>query len=693
MTKQDLLIEIGTEELPPKALLKLINAFWENISDQLNSLNLEFNGYRTFATPRRLAVLMQGLDEKQENRIITKKGPGIKAAYDKEGNPSKAALGFAKSCGIEFDQLQTIKSDKGEWLSYQLTENGKTIHQLLPNIVETSLDKLPIPKRMRWGNSSVSFVRPVHWIVLLFGNDLIEAEIYSIKSGFNSRGHRFHHPQEIKINTASAYEKTLKEKGSVIADFETRKKLIESQVNKLASSIRAEAIIDNNLLDEVTAMVELPNAIMGEFDKEFLEVPAEALISAMKNHQKYFHLENSKGELMPNFITVCNIESKDPIQVKLGNERVIRPRLADSQFFWNQDQKQNLDEYVENLKTVTFQNKLGSLYDKTIRVQGLTSHIAKTLKLDVKSCERAALLSKCDLMTGMVGEFPDLQGIMGRYYATVSGENNDVAYAIEQHYQPRFSGDKLPESSIAQALALAEKMDTLVGIFGIGQSPTGDKDPFGLRRAALACVRILIEQKLELDLSDLLKKSASLYKSKTKVTIDQKSLDALHQFFFARIEVYYKSQGFSHDLIESVICLKPTQLNDLNKRLHALKQFQKLAEAESLAAANKRISNILKKSGDIKQNKIKTEHLKEDAEKNLAKKLSDLKQTLEPLIKNADYEKAMKTLSTLRQPVDDFFDAVMVMDTNINLRNNRLTLLKSLRDQFLRIADISKLQH
>jgi len=692
-TKEDLLIEIGTEELPPKALNTLILAFKENICAQIENLNLSFSQSKTYATPRRLAVILTKLDAQQPDQTVLKRGPAVKAAYDKDGKPSKAAFGFAKSCKVDFDQLETLKTDKGEWLSFNLHEKGQTIQELIPAVVESALDKLPIPKRMRWGDSKVSFVRPVHWTILLFGKELIKTDIYSIKTSKLSRGHRFHHPEQIEISEPNQYEEILKTTGFVIADFDLRKEMITSQIHEIAKSINAKPIIDPDLLNEVTSMVEFPQAILGDFDKAFLSVPAEALISAMKNHQKYFHLEDNNSALLPNFITISNIKSKEPNQVKIGNERVIRPRLADAQFFWQQDQKNKLDFYLESLKSVTFQNKLGSLFDKTTRIKLLTSFIGKTLKIDEKHSQRAALLSKCDLITNMVGEFPDLQGTMGRYYALKSGENESVALAIEQHYRPRFSGDLLPEENLGQALALAEKIDTLVGIFGIGKNPTGDKDPFGLRRAALGCVRILIEKNLNLDLTELLVKSAADYKATNNVIIEQQSINKLYQFILGRVVIYYNNKDFSHDIIESVICLQPNYLNDLNQRLHALKQFQKLPEAESLAAANKRISNILKKSGELKQNKVKTNLLEKEAEKSLAEILEKLTLTLDPLLKKGKYEQAMKNLSALRKPVDDFFDTVMVMDENLELRNNRLTLLKSLRDQFLRIADISKLQH
>ena len=693
----DLLIEIGTEELPPKALKKLAIAFSTQVRSQIEMAELAFEHIQWFATPRRLALLITNLQATQVDKKISRKGPAVAAAYDKQGNPSKAALGFAKSCGVEFDQLQTTKSDKGEWLSFDVQQKGLSVKELLPEFITKALDQLPIPKRMRWGSGDVTFVRPIHWITLLFGGKKIGAHIYGIKTGDQTYGHRFHHPEAIQLEHASDYENRLAKQGKVIANFDTRQQQIRELIEDMAKKANGKAVVDEALLDEVTSMIERPNAILGSFDRSFLDVPSEALVSAMKNHQKYFHLVDNKGKLLPNFIAISNIKSKDPKQIQTGNERVIRPRLADAQFFWQQDKKRPLDSMVDALKSVTFQHKLGSLYDKTQRVKRLARHIANQLQVDATLVERAAHLAKADLMSDMVGEFPELQGTMGYYYAMAAKENPEVAIALDQHYRPRFSGDLLPESHVAQALALADKIDTLVGIFGIGKTPTGDKDPFGLRRTALGCVRILIEKQLPLDISQLIDISFSIYTDSGdgagfSVALSRDTKEILYDFILGRVEVHYANLGFTPDIIESVACLNLGNLGDFDKRINALKQFLAMSEAQSLAAANKRISNILKKSDTAQLGQVDHSRLQEPAEIELAHSLDSLVSSLDPLIQKANYRDAMKKLSALKTPVDRFFDSVMVMDENMELRHNRLALLKSLRDQFLKIADISRLQ-
>jgi len=691
MKTSDLLIEIGTEELPPKALKKLSVAFSDGIRNGLESAELEFETTTAYASPRRLAVLVKGCQKKQSNKIIEKRGPSLKAAYDDEGNPTQAATGFAKSCGVEVAELDKLETDKGTWLSYNSEQRGKTAQSIIPAIVQKSLDDLPIPKRMRWGNLKEQFVRPVHWVILLFGDQVINAKILGIKAGRETVGHRFHHPDTIYIDAPENYASLLETKGNVIVDFESRRNLILTQILKVAK-IKGTAIIDGSLLDEVTGMVEWPQAIIGNFDERFLDVPSEALISAMKSHQKYFHVVDDNKKLMPHFITISNIKSKKPAMVRVGNERVIRPRLADSEFFWKQDQKQPLFSHNKTLNNVVFQSKLGSLHDKVLRTSELAGHIAEITGLDVEKTKRAAMLCKCDLMTNMVSEFPDLQGTMGRYYAELDGEDKEVALAIEEHYMPRFSGDKLPSTDAGKCLALADKIDSMVGLFGVGLPPTGDKDPFALRRAALGVVRILIEENLDIDLNIIIKKAIKNYTYQKLALAVNEATTSVYNFILTRLQVYYVNKGFARDEIDAVLSLKPSQLNDCENRLRALSEFRKLPEATSLAAANKRISNIIKKSKDKIPEKCNPFILVGKDEKMLATVMGDMINELEPLFDNRDYEAAMKKLAGLRKYVDAFFDNVMVMTKEDTLRINRLALLNSIRNQFLKVADISKLQ-
>ena len=689
---QDFLVEIGTEELPPKALARLSNSFGENLEKLLDDACLGFSRVKTFATPRRLAVMVEALEDQQQDKIVERRGPAVSAAYDKNGKPTKAVIGFAKSCGVSVEELQQIETPKGSWVSFKLMQKGQKATELIPDIVSSALDRLPIPRRMRWSDLPVEFVRPVHWIVLLMGKQTVPATIYGITSGRSSQGHRFHANHSIDIEDVAEYESRLEIAGKVIADFDKRQKLIEKQIYQTAKKAGGNAVVDPDLLAEVTSMVEWPMAISGDFDPKFLDVPAEALVSAMKHHQKYFHLVDADGQLLPSFITISNIESTHPESVKAGNEKVIRPRLSDSMFFWQQDKKTPLVDRLNLLRNVVFQKKLGTLYDKTMRTRALATSISKTLGLNEKEAARAAELCKCDLMTEMVGEFPDLQGTMGRYYAQHFGEPETVALAIEQYYQPRFSGDEIPDTPLARCLALADKLDTIVGIFGIGLAPTGDKDPFALRRAVLGCVRILIEADLDLDLKKLLNSSFQLYEKQATGLLSATTVQEVYDFMLGRLPVYYTSRGIEHDSVESVICLNPDHLNDAHKRILAVDQFRTLPEASSLADANKRISNIIKKADNFKQVKINKKLLAEGAESALARAVEKTGVRLEPLFAKSNYTEAMSELAGLRDTVDEFFDNVMVMDDNMKIRNNRLALLSSLRAQFLRIADISRLQ-
>jgi len=686
---KDLLIEIGTEELPPTRLNKLSTAFYNGVKEGLEKADLSFSEIKKFATPRRLALVISGLDVKQKDKNVERRGPAIAAAFDEDGCPSKAAEGFARSCGVKVEDLDKLETDKGAWLNFKTKQKGQKTSELIAAIVQTSLDKLPIAKRMRWADLDAQFVRPVHWLILLFGEDVIDAEILSIKSGHETRGHRFHHPENITIPSPSEYEMLLETHGKVIADFDRRKEAVRGQVNEIALSVKGKAMIDEDLLDEVSAMVEWPVAVMGNFEKRFLDIPQETLILTMKTNQKYFYVVNKKGALLPHFITVSNIESKDVAKIQEGNERVIRPRFADAEFFWSQDRKSKLIDRLTSLGSVVFQKKLGTLLDKTRRVEKLSSAIADQLSGNTQLAVRAAELCKCDLMTEMVGEFPSLQGVMGRYYAEHDGEDPEVATALEEYYKPKFSGDTLPQSITSQSLAIADRLDTLVGIFAIGQTPTGDKDPFALRRAALGVLRILIENNLDLDLLHLIKITVEQYDSGLKAHDAEL---AVFDFILDRLHAYYLDKGIRADVLDAVLSTKPSKPLDINNRLLAVDAFRQLAEAESLAAANKRIGNILKKiKGDL-PSKIDTKLFQENAEKDLYQTLAKLDDKVQSLIYDAKYQDALSELSTLRASVDQFFDDVMVMADDDALKNNRIALLNKLHGLFLQIADISKLQ-
>lgn len=526
MKQRDLLIEIGTEELPPKALNKLCDAFAQGVVDGLRDAGIGIGNFRAYGAPRRLAVVVNDVQTAQPDRDTEKRGPAVQAAFDANGKATKAAEGFARSCGVEVEQLQRISTDKGEWLAYKVQEKGRATAELLPEIVERSLARLPVPRRMRWGAGTEEFVRPVHWVVLLLGNDVVEARILGIQAGRDSRGHRFHYPQSITLANAGDYVAMLDRPGYVQVDPEARAEAIRQQVEQAAEKLNGRALIDEALLQEVTALVEWPVAVAGDFDEHFLQVPKESLISSMQDHQKYFPVLDTEGELLPHFITVSNIESRDVAKVKEGNERVIRPRLADAAFFWEQDRKHALETHIASLDKVVFQNQLGSLGDKSRRVAKIAQRMAEQLGANRDHAHRAALLSKCDLMCEMVFEFPDLQGIMGRYYAQHDGEPEEVALALDEQYMPRFAGDELPTTDTGQILAVADKLDTLLGIFAVGQKPSGEKDPFALRRAALGVLRILIERELPLDLRELLNMAAAALADvvDAEASIDRKSV-------------------------------------------------------------------------------------------------------------------------------------------------------------------------
>ncbi len=687
---RDLLIEIGTEELPPKALRRLSEAFEKGVADGLARAELNHSGITAYASPRRLAVLVRSLAVRQPDQTQQRRGPALQAAFGEDGCPTKAAEGFARSCGVAVEDLDKLETDKGAWLVFNSHQVGLPASELIPKIVQEALDRLPIPRRMRWGALEEQFVRPVHWLVLLHGDEVIDAELLGVRSGRQTHGHRFHHPGTLYIGEPAAYAPLLETEGHVLADFEARREAVRAQVLEAAAQLEGGAVIDEDLLDEVTAMVEWPVPVVGRFDARFLEVPAEALISTMKSNQKYFHVLDADGALMPCFIAISNIESREPEKVREGNERVIAPRLADAEFFWNQDRKQSLHSRLESLKQVVFQKKLGTLFDKAERVAALAKSVAEAIGAEPLEAERAGILSKCDLMTDMVGEFPELQGIMGRYYARHDGEPETVAVALDELYMPRFAGDALPASPIGQALAIADRLDTLVGIFGIGQSPTGDKDPFALRRAALGVLRTIIECELPLDLEAALRAAAGGF---AKGTLSGQVVAEVFDFMMERLRGYFIERGHAHDAFEAVLAQRPTRPADFAARVAAVGTFRELPEAESLAAANKRISNILRQAGGEVEGTVASERLVEPAERALDERVHALADEVAPLIAAAEYTGALKRLAALREPVDTFFDDVMVMAEDPALRANRLALLNRMRNLFLEVADLSQLQH
>ena len=685
---KDFLVEIGTEELPPKALKALAQAFAQGIEAGLVQAELSYGQVHIYAAPRRLAVWIESLALTQSDKVIERRGPAKQAAFDSAGNPSKALEGFARSCGVTVAELIEVETDKGTWMAYNQAVSGQAAIELLPGLVDASLAKLPIPKRMRWGSSDVEFVRPVHWVLMLLGSDVVPATILGKQSSNQTRGHRFHAPQTLTVSKPSEYAEVLKTQGYVIADFAERSAIIRQQVLDIAQQSGGTAVIDEALLEEVTALNEWPKAVIGSFEEDFLAVPPECLISAMKGHQKFFHLLDAQGKLQAKFITICNIDSSNPISVVSGNERVIRPRLSDAKFFWNQDRKQPLDELLPSLKTVVFQQKLGTLYDKIERLESLAVKIARPLGVPTELAERAARLSKCDLMTLMVGEFPELQGIMGRYYALAQGENALVADALDQQYQPRFAGDQLPNNALAQALAIADKLDTITGIYGIGEVPSGDKDPFALRRAALGLMRIMIEKELDLDLRLLIESSLKLH---NQVKFSTELVDSIYEFIISRLKAYYADQGISAEAFEAVRVCRPAHPIDFAKRIDAVRAFAQLPGANSLSAANKRIQNILKKVDFELADTVDITLFESQAEHDLWQVLDDLREQVSALIAGRDYAEALTRLVQIRQPVDAFFDQVMVMAENEAVKRNRLALLNQIYQLFFAVADISRL--
>ena len=688
LQSENLLIELGTEELPPKSLRQLAESFASNVEAELQKAELTFEKVSWLASPRRLAIVVTNLAASQADKVVEKRGPAVNVAFDDAGNATKAAQGWARSNGITVEQAERLVTNKGEWLLFKAEVTGKKVADLIPAIAAEALAKLPIPKPMRWGSTTTQFIRPVHTVCMLFGGKLIQGELLGVESARTLRGHRFLGEAELTINHADEYETLLDVSGKVIADYERRKAIIREQVEALAAHENGVAAIDEDLLEEVTSLVEWPVTLVGSFEEKFLEVPSEALIYTMKDHQKYFPVLDKEGNLLPRFIFVSNIVSRDPAQVVEGNEKVVRPRLADAEFFFETDKKKTLESRLDSLSTVLFQKQLGTLKEKSERIASIAKDIAVQIKADTKHAQRAGLLSKTDLMTEMVLECPDVQGIMGMYYARFDGEDEEVAIALNEQYLPRFAGDKLPTSLVACAVSLADKLDTLVGIFGIGQAPKGAADPFALRRAAIGLLRIIKDKELDLDIVELVEIAKSQYADKLT---NSNVVNDVVDFLFARFRATYQANGFTAELIQSVLDRRPTKPVDFEKRIQAVAKFQELPEAEPIAAANKRISNILAKvNGEINID-VDNSLFEEDAEKALAEKLSSLESKLSPLFSSGDYESALFELASLRAPVDQFFDNVMVMAENEAVKQNRLALLNRLRNLFLQVADVSVL--
>lgn len=685
---KEFLIELGTEELPPTQLRTLAEAFASNFEAELKGADLAHEGVKWYAAPRRLALKVAALAEGQADKVVEKRGPAISVAFDAEGNPTKAAQGWARGNGITVDQADRLKTDKGEWLLFKQEVKGQATSEIVVELAAKALGNLPIAKPMRWGNKTTQFIRPVKTLTMLMGSDLIEGEILGVMSGRTIRGHRFMGEQEFTIDSAEQYPAILEERGKVMADYEARKAIILADSKKAAAAVGGIADLEDDLVEEVTSLVEWPVVLTAKFEEEFLKVPSEALVYTMKGDQKYFPVYDENKKLLPNFIFVSNIESKEPRHVIEGNEKVVRPRLADAEFFFNTDRKRPLIDRLPELEQAVFQKQLGTIKDKTDRITALSGYIAKQIDADVEKATRAGLLAKCDLMTSMVFEFTDTQGVMGMHYATHDGEDEQVALALYEQYMPRFAGDDLPSTGISSAVAMADKLDTIVGIFGIGQAPKGS-DPFALRRASLGVLRIIVENGYNLDLVDLIREAKVQFGTKlTNENVEQDVID----FMLGRFRAWYQDEGFSVDIIQAVLARRPTKPADFDKRVKAVSHFRGLDAAESLAAANKRVGNILAKFDGELASEIDLALLQEDAEKVLAESVEVLTEALEPAFETGNYQQALSKLAELREPVDAFFDNVMVMADDEALKKNRLTLLNKLRNLFLEIADISLLQ-
>ncbi len=682
------IFEIGTEELPPTSLYRVSQAFTQAVEHELKLKRLSYHEITAFASPRRLAFFIDGLEKYQPSQDIARKGPALKIALDSEGNPTKAGLGFAKSVGVAFDELQQIETEEGAWLSFEQSIAGQSAKALLPEIAAKALSAIPIAKSMRWGSELFSFIRPVHWLLTLLDQEVIAFDAFGVKSDRATYGHRFHANRAIPLEHAKDYENTLETQGFVIPSYEKRKEKIRASISQVAASSAASAVVKEDLLEEVTALVEWPVALKGQFETEYLSVPKECLISTMEANQKYFSLVKDTGSLYNEFIFISNIESKQPEIVIEGNERVIRPRLADAKFFYETDKNKPLSEYQSLLKSITFQNKLGSLWDKSNRLIGLTSFIAKELNVELAHIEKSAQLCKADLVTQMVGEFPNLQGTMGKYYALASGEPDEVAIALEEHYLPRFHSDKLPETELGICLSLADKLDTLAGNFSIGNIPTGDKDPFGIRRYTLGIIRICIEKKLNLDLIESVKQAIAGYPS---ISITENTENEIIEFMIARFRHWYKTQSIPTEIIQSIEVLNISNPLDFDLRVKAVETFLKDESAQSLAIANKRVANILKKDKSNHDLTLNNTLLVEPEEIALASTLVEMSDQLEQLLADKNYSKALQTLAKLKPKIDAFFDKVMIMSDDPAIKMNRMCLLRHLHNAFLKIADISYL--
>ena len=687
MNKLNLLLELGTEELPPKALRKLAESLHENFVKHLNNEGLNFSQSKWYATPRRLALIINDLDVKQADREIEVKGPAVKAAFDADGNPTKAAQGWANANGIKVEDAQRLKTDKGEWLYIKSTKQGTQTKSLITDMFAKSLAALPIPKLMHWGDKHDEFVRPVHTLCMIFGDELIDGEILGIKSSKTINGHRFMGSAQFEVNNADTYVEQLRNQGAVIADFEERKESIKQQVAKLADSVNGKADLDDDLLEEVTSLVENPHVFLASFEERFLQVPSEALVYTMKGDQKYFPIYDAQGKLLPKFAFVSNINPSDTTALISGNERVVRPRLSDAEFFFKTDRKQSLESFFPRLETIIYQQDIGTIAYRSEIVGKIASYIAPQVGADSKLCERAAHLAKCDLASTLVTEFTDTQGIMGMHYAELDGENPDVAAAIFEQYCPRFAGDQIPTRPVQISVSLAEKLATLIGIMGINLMPKGDKDPFGLRRAAIGVIRIIVENKLDLNLIDIINKGCEFFKDKLK---SQDTAKNVADYIFARLKAYYQDQGIGAEIFQSVLSTSPVSLLDFDKRAKAVVKFKELKEAEDLAAAYKRVNNIQAKSGRNSAD-INESLLQEDAEKKLVEHLKALMPTINDLYQKGEYDKAMLTLAELRDDVDYFFEKVMVNSDDEAIKNNRLAILNQLSAVFSKTADISVL--
>ncbi|GHX44868.1 TPA: glycine--tRNA ligase subunit beta [Vibrio cholerae] len=685
---KEFLIELGTEELPPKQLRTLAEAFAANFAAELATADIAHEGVTWFATPRRLALKVANLTESQPDRVVEKRGPAVNVAFDADGKPTKAAEGWARGNGITVEQAERLVTDKGEWLLFKEQVQGQQTASVVVEMAAKALANLPIAKPMRWGDKETQFIRPVKTLTILFGSELIQGEILGVASARTLRGHRFMGEAEFTIESAEQYPAILEERGKVIADYATRKAMIIEGSQQAAQQLGGIADLEDALVEEVTSLVEWPVVMTAKFEEKFLKVPAEALVYTMKGDQKYFPVYDASKKLLPNFIFVSNIESKEPRHIVEGNEKVVRPRLADAEFFFNTDRKRPLVDRLPLLENAIFQQQLGTIKDKTDRITELAGYIAEQIGADVEKSKRAGLLAKCDLMTSMVFEFTDTQGVMGMHYARHDGEAEEVAVALNEQYMPRFSGDELPSRGVSAAVAMADKLDTIVGIFGIGQAPKGS-DPFALRRASLGVLRILVEYGYQLDLVDLIAKAKSLFGNRlTNTNVEQEVIE----FMLGRFPTWYQDAGFSIDIIQAVLARNPTKPADFDQRVKAVSHFRALEEAEALAAANKRVGNILAKYDGELGEEIDLALLQEDAEKALAEAVEIMAEALEPAFATGNYQEALSKLAGLRAPVDAFFDNVMVMADDEALKKNRLTLLNKLRNLFLQIADISLLQ-